>query len=155
MTTFEGTHMNITTEGRPQLGAALGTPEYVQQFVSEKVIWWCKGLEKLATIADTQPHATYAALTRGLVSKWTYLFRIIPDINSILDPLELTLRTKFIPAFTGRPTLKDQECNLFALPIHSPQRSWLDESSETVCYGVLCLSKDLWTLGSLYYPADP
>ena len=85
----------------------------------------------------------------SLVSKWTYLFQTIPDINSILDPLELTLRTKFIPALTGRPPSNDQECNL------SPRRSWLDESSETVCHGVLCLSKDLWTLESLYYPADP
>jgi len=69
-TAFKGTHMNITTvtEGTPHLGAALGTPEYVQQFVSEKVTQWCKELEKPATIADTQPHVAYAALTCGLVS---------------------------------------------------------------------------------------
>ena len=35
-TKFKSTHMNITTEGRPHLGAALhGHPEYVQQLVSE------------------------------------------------------------------------------------------------------------------------
>ena len=36
-TLFSGTNMNITTEGRPHLGAPLGTQEFVQQFVTEKV----------------------------------------------------------------------------------------------------------------------
>ena len=101
---------------------------------------WCEELEKLTTIADTQPHVAYAALTCGLVS--------IPDINSIL---ELTLRTKFIPALTGRPPPNDQERNLFALP---------------TCLGVLGLMNPVKrsameftasqrTLESLYYPADP
>ena len=60
-TTFGGTNMNITTEGRPHLGAPLGTQKFAQQFVTEKVTQWCEELEKLATFADTQPHAAYTA----------------------------------------------------------------------------------------------
>ena len=66
---FRGTLVNTTTEGRPHLGAALGTPNYyMHQFVSAKVSDWCSQLERSLSIADSQPHAAYAAITRGLAS---------------------------------------------------------------------------------------
>ena len=67
-TLFHGTGVQITTEGRPHLGAAIGTPSYVHQYISDKVQLWATELEKLADIAKTQPHAAQAAFTRSLSS---------------------------------------------------------------------------------------
>ncbi len=66
---FNGTDVNITSKGRPYLGTALGTEEFTQTFVSDKVQQWATEVETLASIAHSQPHAAYAALTHGLMSK--------------------------------------------------------------------------------------
>jgi len=50
------------------------------------------------------------------VSKWTYLTRSIKDISHFLQPLEDIIRTKFIPALTGKPAPNDDLRALLALP---------------------------------------
>ena len=50
------------------------------------------------------------------MSKWTYLSRTIPNINCLMIQLDETLRSKLLPALTGRPPPSDLECSLFALP---------------------------------------
>ena len=114
---FKGTLVNITTEGRSHLGAALGTREYIEQYVNKKVTEWCSELEKLTSIEETQPHAAYAAITHGLASKWNYISRTTPNIGNLLNPIEDTLRTKLIPSLTGRPPPNDAERDLLALPV--------------------------------------
>ena len=108
--------MKVTSEGRPYLGAALGTEEYIQAFVTDKVQQWAGELEQLATIARTQPHAVHAAFTHGMTSKWIYLTRTMPGIGPNLLPLEVIIRTKLTPALTGRPPPNDAERDLLALP---------------------------------------
>ena len=73
-------------------------------------------MSKLTSIALSQPHAAYAAFTHGFRSKWSYLCWTIPDVGRLLQPLEDTLRTKFIPALTGRPDPSDLDRASFALP---------------------------------------
>ena len=116
LSTFDGTGVNVTSDGRPYLGAAVGSAEYVENYVESKVSSWRSSVCNLTTIAKTQPHAAYSALTHGLSSKWTYLSRTIPNISNLLKPLDDTLRTKLIPTLTGRPPPSDLECALFALP---------------------------------------
>ena len=131
---FSGTQVNITTEGRPYLGVPLGTQEYCDKFISMKVKEWCTGLEMLSSIAETQPHAAYAAATHGMASKWSYLSRTVPNIRDFLHPLESAIRMQFIPALTGRPPPNDAERNLMTLPvrlgglgIYDPSRRSPDE----------------------------
>ena len=90
---------------RPYLGVTLGTEEYAQSFLSNKIKQWNEELNLLATIAhsNTQPHTTYAAFTHRMTSKWSYLSRSMMDASSCLQPIEHTIRTKLIPALTGRP----------------------------------------------------
>ena len=113
---FADTGVKVTSEGRPYLGAALGTEEYMKAFVADKVQQWAGELEQLATIARSQPHAAHAAFTHGMTSKWTYLTRTMPDIGPSLLPLDTIIRTKLIPALTGRPPPNDMERDLLALP---------------------------------------
>ena len=60
--------MNVTCEGRPYLGAAIGTQVYIRKFMGEKVTEWSAEVQLLAKIGESQPHAAYAALTHGLSS---------------------------------------------------------------------------------------
>ena len=45
---FEETSINITTEGRKHLGAALGSRSYLEQYVNGKVEEWVGQVTKLA-----------------------------------------------------------------------------------------------------------
>ena len=113
---FEGTNINITSDGRPHLGVPLGTQEYTDEFLTKKIEQWSTELRSLSSIAESQPHAAYAALTHGLSSKWSYLSRTIPGISHHLENLESIFRLELIHRFTGRPPPCDDERILFALP---------------------------------------
>ena len=115
-TLFGDNEVKITSEGCPHLDAPLDIPDYVSQYVSEKVQQWSKELKLLSAIAITKPHATFAAYTHGLASKWSYLCRTTPFVSPHLKVLEDVLRTEFIPNLTGRPSPNDALRKLLALP---------------------------------------
>ena len=95
---FAGSGVNVTLDGRPYLGAVIGSQEYVEEYVSSKVR---ECICILSDIAKLQPHAAFSALTHSLLSKWTYHSHVIPDISHLLVPLDDGLRTNLIPAITG------------------------------------------------------
>ena len=99
---FKDSGVSITPEGKIHLGAAVGTTQFIPAYVEQKVAEWVKEVERLLSIAITQPHAAYAAFTHGLKHKWTYLTRTIPNINDQLQPLEDVIRHKFLPSLTGQ-----------------------------------------------------
>ena len=66
---FANTGIQITKEGRRSLEAALGTHSYTEEFVSKQVQKWTEEVKRLATIAESQPHAANAALTHGLIGR--------------------------------------------------------------------------------------
>ena len=115
-TLFANTGVQVTSEGRPYLGAAIGTQEFVISHVQDRVTKWTKELDNLATIAVTQPHAAHAAFTHGLSSKWSYLSRTIEGISTLLQPLESVIRSKLVPTLTCQPPPNDELCALLALP---------------------------------------
>ena len=113
---FADTSVKVTSEGRPYLGAPIGTKAFVELFVENKVDQWSAELNSLAAIAKTQPHAAHSAFTHGLTSFWSYITRTTPDICHLLQPLEDVIRTNLIPTLTDRPPPNDEERNLLALP---------------------------------------
>ena len=116
-TVFGDTQIKITSEGRPHLGAALGTTSsFSELYVNCKVERWSEELLLLSSIAQTHPQAAYAAFTHGMASKWVYLARTMENIGSLLQPLEDIIRTKFIPTLCGRPAPNDELRDLLALP---------------------------------------
>ena len=72
---FAGTVVKVTPEGRPYLGAAIGSQEFVETHVKSKITSWVSCVNCLSDIARIQPHAAFSAPTHGLISKWTYLSR--------------------------------------------------------------------------------
>ena len=113
---FADTNVKITNEGWPYLGSAIGSSLCVRQFVEEKVKGWSSDVTLLAKVAQSQPHAAYSAFTKGLASRWVYVSRTVPDIDTYLQPLEDVIRCVLIPALTGRAPPNDFERDLFALP---------------------------------------
>lgn len=62
---FVGTGVNVTCEGRPHLGAAVGSSAYIEQFVTEKV--WCDDLTLLSHTQLSQ-HSTMGYPASGHIS---------------------------------------------------------------------------------------
>jgi len=78
---FKDTAVNVTVEGQKHLGAVIGSREYLEEYVSEKVTNWVSKITKLAEFALSQPQACYAAYTFGLKHRWTYFLITFPDIQ--------------------------------------------------------------------------
>ena len=106
---FQDSGVCITAEGKRHLGAALGSSSFVASFVHQKVSLWQQELTTLSDFSVTQPHAAYAAFVHGVVSRWNYLIRCIPNVCEFLLPLEEIIRTKFLPSLTGQCTFSDAE----------------------------------------------
>ena len=66
---FRDTGVNIDDTGRPYLGAPMGSDNYAGQFISRKVSNWISEVGRLASFAQSQSHAAFAALTHGLVGR--------------------------------------------------------------------------------------
>jgi len=63
---FVNTCVNVTTDGRHHLGAAIGSTAYVSQYVSCKINGWVQELQLLSSFAITQPHTAYSAFTHDM-----------------------------------------------------------------------------------------
>ena len=113
---FAGTEIHVSCEGKRHLGSALGTQSFAKEYVLQKVTTWKDELERLSSIAKTEPHAAFSALTHRLMSHWMFLLRSIEGIANLLQPIEDAIRQQLIPAITGREALNDDERDLLALP---------------------------------------
>lgn len=114
--TFNMTGVNITSDGRPYLGAAIGSTTYVENYIQSKVSSWCSQLRTLAEFAFTQPQAAFSALNHSLSSKWTCLCQTTLNTSHLMTPLDEVLSTHLLPALTWNPVPNDTETTLFALP---------------------------------------
>ena len=88
---FAGMDIQITSAGRPYLGAPIDSQDFITDFTQNCVSQWVQGLSQLSSITVTQPDAAYAVLVHGFSSKWNYYLRTNPNINDQLHPLELAI----------------------------------------------------------------
>ena len=65
---FDGTGVNVCSDGRRYLGSAIGTSDFVNNFVSAQVQAWCDELSVLTDIARSQPHAVFSSYVHGFAS---------------------------------------------------------------------------------------
>ena len=115
-TLFADTSIQITTEGKRHLGAAIGTTQFKNYFIKDKVDEWCKRLTKLANFAKTHPHAAYSGYILGEQHKYTYFLRTLPNISDILKPLDDIIDHELIPALFGT-AISPNEREILSLPI--------------------------------------
>ena len=84
----------------------IGSRDYLQEYVNEKVTSWVDEVAQLAEFARAQPQTSYAAYTFGLKHRWTYFLRTLPDIQDLLEPLEEAISHVLIPAIVDRKCSK-------------------------------------------------
>ena len=113
---FDGTGIQITSAGRPYLGAPLGSHDFIADYTRTQISQWVQGLSQLSSVAVTQPHAAYAVLIHGFFSKWNYYLRTNPIPDDQLFTLEHAIRHKFLSTIILHPP-NDLERELFSLPI--------------------------------------
>ena len=73
-------------------------------------------MTKLSEIAQSQPHAAYAAYIHGEQHRYTYFMRTICDISENLKPIDKVVEEKFLPALFGRD-ISEEERELLSLPV--------------------------------------
>ena len=112
---FQDLEIQITTEGQRLLGAVIGAESFKEEYVANLDSTWCLELEKLSSIAISQPQAAFIAFILGYRHKFTYYLRTIPNIADWLTPLEDLKATQLLPSILRQDISKiDRET--FALP---------------------------------------
>ena len=113
---FSGTGINITDQGRKHLGAVVGSVDYKKEYVQEKVEQWVSSMQRLSSIAKTQPQAAYSCYVKGFTHKFTYFMRTIPDISTLLLPLDDAV-DEFIKILFNNYEFSAVERKLWSLPV--------------------------------------
>ena len=71
----EKNNLKKVVTGYRYLGGPLGTQEYTENFVQDKLAEWKKELESFVPIARLVPHEAYTAITKSLKHRWTFNLR--------------------------------------------------------------------------------
>ena len=114
--TFQGTGIKISCDGERHLGAVLGTDNFREKYVQDKISKWVKDVEELTLIGEDDPQLAYSSFTKALSHRWTFFQRTIKNVSHLFKPLENVIRQKFIPAIIGRQ-VNDIERQIFTLPV--------------------------------------
>ena len=108
--------VKVTSNGARVLGSPVGSLDFIEQWVTERVKTWVDEIHLLATISLSQPQSVFSALTHGLMNRWTYLSRTCPNITTFLLPLEEAIRTVLLPSITGQSAPNDNQRDIFSIP---------------------------------------
>ena len=84
-------------------------PEGTINYVEAKVQAWIASVDKLATAAESQPKAAYAALSKSLQFDWSYLQRILPHCDMLFAPLCDVINKRFCPSVFGGQISKSEQ----------------------------------------------
>ncbi|KAG0711346.1 hypothetical protein GWK47_020786 [Chionoecetes opilio] len=137
---FSVSGVTVTKDGQRHLGAVIGTPEFKEKYVEEKVSVWVKEVGVLSDIAKTEPYAAYSAFTHGLQQRWSFVKRTIPGISHLLKPLEKSIRKTFLPALLKTNFIIGEEVRvLLSLPLRlggmgitSPEKMAEEENRDSI-----------------------
>ena len=113
---FEGLGVQISCDGIERyLGTPIGTDDFIDQCVTEKVEKWITELRDLIKLAKSEPQLAYSAYVFGLSKRWLYTMRTTPNISTQLYSLEKVIKNEFIPVLIGQPVSQELR-DIFALP---------------------------------------
>ena len=77
------------------LGGFLGGASARDAFVLAKVDQWVSDIHHLSHMAESQPQAAYAALTKSLQREWIFLQHVVPICCTLFANLETTVLSSF------------------------------------------------------------
>ncbi|KAI6649484.1 hypothetical protein LOD99_11849 [Oopsacas minuta] len=96
---FKDTVICITTSGRRYIGAAIGSIQFKETYVKEKVEDWFKELKFPSVLVKREPQFAYATYIFGLSKRWMHLMCTMGDISYLYQPLEDCIKDVFYPHF--------------------------------------------------------
>ena len=113
---FGNTNVEITWQGQRHLGAVIGTGDFKNKYVTEKVDKWIEDITAIANIANEELQAALSAYTKSICHRWVFVQRTIPNTSHLFEPLEQCIRQILIPAVVGR-AVSDNERKILSLPV--------------------------------------
>ncbi len=108
-TIFQGTKVIITEEGKRHLGAAIGTSDFLGEYVRGKSLEWVRQMELLSEAALWSPHAAHAGYTKGFQGRWNFILRTIPNAWTHLEQLHKEVEESLSPALTQKECFLDPD----------------------------------------------
>ena len=112
---FAGEGVNITCDGERHIGEVIGSEEYKEIFVAEKITNWVRDVMNLAEIAKDEPQVALSAYNVGMSKRWSFIQRTINGISHLFEPLEDAIKNHLIPSLIGRE-VSCIERRMLALP---------------------------------------
>ena len=112
---FNDTNIQITTQVRRHLGAALGKSQIRNEYIMEKINKWVEELHILNEIEKIVLQAEYTCFLSGYKHKFNYYMRIIPGIGKLLRNVDESILTAFIRAITGGIFITKKDTELLSL----------------------------------------
>ena len=97
---FKDTGVKITSDGMRHLGAAIGSKDFTDSYILQKIQEWIDSVERLAKIA-AELQAAFSAFIERLQSRWVFMVRTIPELAKAMQPLEDAIRQQ-VPSHTLR-----------------------------------------------------
>ena len=94
---------------------------HLLETIFQKVQLWSEEVVNLVEVAESEPHAAFAAFTHGISASWNHFSRVT-DITSLatetnsFQQLETLIREKLFPVLTGTKHLNDATHSLLSLP---------------------------------------
>ena len=79
----EGVNFKVVN-GNRYLGGFVGDKEKEREWIEEKVKDWVTVVEAVAEVARFAPQSAYAGMQRALQQEWTFVQRVVPNIDVFL-----------------------------------------------------------------------
>ena len=94
----------LITTGSRFLGGHIGIDTSFNQWLSDKVQDWAKGIATISTAATSYPQSAYTGLQKSLQQEWQFVQRTCPSPPDSFQPLEAQISKTFIPALFSLPS---------------------------------------------------
>lgn len=105
-------------DGSRYVGGFIGSRARLLEWLEPKIQEWVAAIKTLSRVAKRFPQTAYTGLVRSLQMEWTYVQRVIPNIEDSFAPVEHALTHHFLPALLGEtPANLNELRQLSCLPV--------------------------------------
>ena len=119
------------SRGQRYLGGfiVIGSAKKKEEWLVGMVDKWAAAVVTLSTVAERYPQTAFAGFTFCMQNEWQYVQQVVADTALFFSPLEEVIRTHFLPALLGVPSVEidgeyrqllTHSIKLGGLAIHNP-----------------------------------
>jgi hypothetical protein len=104
---FESFGLNINySRGQRYIGGFIGSAEKKEEWLDGMVEKWAAAVVTLIPVAERYPQTVYAGFIFCIQNEWQYVQQVVADTAPFFSPLEEVIRTHFLPALLGVPSVE-------------------------------------------------